>query len=373
MIYSKKIMEKENRLHNFTVCFYEDRVIIGERSVKLGKITTDILALSDEVSDSLRLSLENLKKAFKDKLYPMFNPIILNNSNGDFDTFLPYLKRALKKITALPLYDMLNIDVKKYIKDFKNIYSSLSPQDGIVALSQRIDELSFIYDEMMYYKAFLTILTDEYLENVPKRSAQEYSVALYHFLSNTDMLNDIEKELNHPHIKFFIDHTSEAEYVTRPDPDDTQKYIIAEYRVFKSLAGFMISDLFKALSAGYSPRKCQWCGKYFLLTTGHNTVYCDNLAPDDPKGRTCKQVGAHGNERLQKNKSDYQIEARKTYQRITKQRDSGNISLQGYTDALSQMYAIKDSADRKQISPDEAYELLHDMCRIKKAPKKKRQ
>ena len=372
MIYSKKLTEKENRLHNFTVCFYEDRVIIGDESVKLGKITTDILALPDEVTDDLRLSLENVKKAFKDKLYPIFNPIILNNSSSDFDAFLPYLKKALKKVTALPLYDRLNIDVKKYIQDFKYVYNSFPLNEGAVTLSERIDSLSFIYDEMMYYKAFLSIFTDEYLEKATKRSAQEYSVALYHFLSNTQMLNDIEKKLNHPHIKFFIDHTSEAEYVTRPDPDDDQKYIIAEYRVFRSLAGFMISDLFKALSAGYSPRKCQWCGKYFLLTTGHNTVYCDNPAPDDPKGRTCKQVGAHGNERLQKNKADYQIEARKTYQRITKQRDSGNIGWDGFNDALSRIYEITDSADRKEISNEEAYELLHDMCRIKKAPKKKR-
>lgn len=111
MIYSKNIMEKENRLHNFTVCFYEDRVIIGEQSVKLGKITTDILALPDEVSDSLRLSLENLKKAFKDKLYmefiwkmkvPRGTAVFNNHIKINHICMMFYTKTALTIIISKP-------------------------------------------------------------------------------------------------------------------------------------------------------------------------------------------------------------------------------------------------------------------------------
>jgi hypothetical protein len=44
--------------------------------------------------------------------------------------------------------------------------------------------------------------------------------------------------------------------------------------------------------AGNAPRRCHNCGRYFLLTDGYNTCYCNNIAPGEAE-RTCRKVGAH--------------------------------------------------------------------------------
>ena len=40
-----------------------------------------------------------------------------------------------------------------------------------------------------------------------------------------------------------------------------------------------------------SARKCAVCGKWFLTTDARHTKYCSGYAPNDKRGRTCRQVG----------------------------------------------------------------------------------
>ena len=60
---------------------------------------------------------------------------------------------------------------------------------------------------------------------------------------------------------------------------------------YMSFYGMFRSDLFEGLSAGHAPRRCPICGRWFLTTDARRTKYCGGLAPGDPKGRTCRQIG----------------------------------------------------------------------------------
>lgn len=55
---------------------------------------------------------------------------------------------------------------------------------------------------------------------------------------------------------------------------------------------FLYTEFYRALMAGNALRRCHNCGRYFLLTAGYNTCYCNNIAPGETK-RTCRKVGAH--------------------------------------------------------------------------------
>ena len=61
---------------------------------------------------------------------------------------------------------------------------------------------------------------------------------------------------------------------------------------YVSFVGMFRSDFFEGLRYGNAPRRCRSCGRWFLTTDGYKVLYCDNLAPNDPKGRTCRAVGA---------------------------------------------------------------------------------
>ncbi len=61
-------------------------------------------------------------------------------------------------------------------------------------------------------------------------------------------------------------------------PTETGKIFIAEKAAFGSLTDFLRMEFYRGLAAGNAPRRCHNCGRYFLLTAGYNTCYCNNIA-----------------------------------------------------------------------------------------------
>ena len=60
---------------------------------------------------------------------------------------------------------------------------------------------------------------------------------------------------------------------------------------FSRMMDFFVMDLFEALSHGHYLWQCGICGKYFLMTTAHRQLYCEEKNPkyDVP----CKYVAKH--------------------------------------------------------------------------------
>ena len=60
---------------------------------------------------------------------------------------------------------------------------------------------------------------------------------------------------------------------------------------YVSFVGLLRSDLFEGLCVGHAPKRCRICGKWFLTVNARHTKYCGGLAPNDKRGRTCRQLG----------------------------------------------------------------------------------
>lgn len=65
---------------------------------------------------------------------------------------------------------------------------------------------------------------------------------------------------------------------------------VYEYYEVKKLQAMIKLDFYKALEAGHLIRKCECCGRFFLLEKGYHTKYCDTPNPDNPDF-TCAQMG----------------------------------------------------------------------------------
>lgn len=61
------------------------------------------------------------------------------------------------------------------------------------------------------------------------------------------------------------------------------EYVIAEYYHVDRLQSFLKVDFLKGLMAGHHIRRCEHCGRFFLMTKGYKTRYCDKPAPENPK------------------------------------------------------------------------------------------
>lgn len=55
------------------------------------------------------------------------------------------------------------------------------------------------------------------------------------------------------------------------------------------LSHFLYAEFYRVLTAGNVQRQCHNCGRYFLLTAGYSTCYCNNGETE----RTCRKVGVH--------------------------------------------------------------------------------
>ena len=78
-------------------------------------------------------------------------------------------------------------------------------------------------------------------------------------------------------------------------PSGGGKIILAERARFSELLDFLEVEFYRGLAIGNAPRRCHNCGRYFLLTAGYNTCYCNNIAPSKTV-RTCRKAGARRKE-----------------------------------------------------------------------------
>ena len=73
--------------------------------------------------------------------------------------------------------------------------------------------------------------------------------------------------------------------------DKRGKAIFCEQIRFNDIGSFLYYDFFYGLKRRYYPAKCKNCGRYYLLTSGKYTKYCDRPLKDDPS-KTCLSIGA---------------------------------------------------------------------------------
>ena len=77
-----------------------------------------------------------------------------------------------------------------------------------------------------------------------------------------------------------------------PVIDDTD----GEYRIFRRIyfsrmMDFYVMDLFEALRAGHYLWQCKICNRYFLMTSAHRQMYCDDVNPK--YNVPCKYIAKH--------------------------------------------------------------------------------
>jgi len=109
---------------------------------------------------------------------------------------------------------------------------------------------------------------------------------------------------------------------------DSDEWYIAEYFRFDTLQGLLKTDFVRGLMRGHFPRKCEHCGRYFLMTRGYHTRFCDMPSPEDPK-RTCKQMAYAKSKTKEKPSEDPKVQS---YKRCIKRLNTafrrGSITLE---------------------------------------------
>ena len=101
---------------------------------------------------------------------------------------------------------------------------------------------------------------------------------------------------------------------------------VYEYYEADRLQTMLKLDFYKGLEAGHLIRRCENCGRYFLLRKGYHTKYCDLPNPTKPK-YTCAQLGYRlRGVKEEAEDSPLSQALYRCFQRIDKDKSRGNIT-----------------------------------------------
>lgn len=150
----------------------------------------------------------------------------------------------------------------------------------------------------------------------------------------------------------------EIKFVSMAHSTEHDRTVLAERAEFSYLPHFLYMDFYRGLMAGNAPRRCHNCGRYFLLTAGYNTCYCNNLAPGETE-RTCRKVGARRKEAKKRAfATPSQREYAKAYNRLKARKQRGKISADEWNAAVAKARNLKEQTDCGELTNEELHQQL---------------
>ena len=295
----------------FTVFFYGDKVFVGGREYPIGQCCVDILNLGEAVLDEIDRRVRDLIPAAKD--------LLTEKADSAAALSQERLNAVWELIFALPVYrdlkmgELCNYHTFQRLMADKEKWAQVQDPtlEGCAKYQGIMIGLICFAEGLRSFRQLIGKMTGKYLEPMEHRNSFAYAEAYSDFYAQ--MLsagvqvfgNDFEQGI-----------PMEVDFVPMMHPTEKDKVFIAEKATFNSLVAFLQVEFYRGLAKGNAPRRCHNCGRYFLLTSGHNICYCNNIAPGETD-RTCRKVGAHRKEAQGKEKhTPAQKEYDKTYNRL---------------------------------------------------------
>ena len=291
----------------FTADYRDGRVIFGGKSYPAGVFATHLLNQFYINDTAARIAV------FRDDL----NYHIITQLSNGYLSITEFVKtgantlEALKALPKLRPFDGLNIEeirnsvttlftaetgqkIREYFADKAKL--SLLSQNEIAAGTadrmKNVTDFSVIESNITEIKSILLFfdsLTDDLI------------LAHGNLLKFCNRIDEVER-LDEAHLlplalEIFVDHhfTQSGRYISVKKNAKSVTGIVAKRLNFDSYYSFILTDFFEGLHYGHYPRKCEICGKYFLMQSARRQKYCPyGIAPELYRGKkiTCRKYAA---------------------------------------------------------------------------------
>lgn len=179
-------------------------------------------------------------------------------------------QEALYPRYFIPVFDMMdNMEVVRDIEECNRQLSKIFQQ-----------YLTFIDDLLRMKSAYLPFL-------------EKWAHGKRRFLTDQELADAYSGYLKQYHCKAEDSPFGSAESRTSFAVilDESGKNILCRTHHINTLGAFLYYDFFQGIVRNYIPGRCRNCGKFFLLTAGKYSEYCETPLADDP-AKTCRGIGA---------------------------------------------------------------------------------
>ena len=338
----------------FTVFFYGDKVFVGGREYPIGQCCMDILNLDEAVLDEISQRVR--------EFVPSARKLPTEKTDSAAVLAQERLNAVWELIFSLPVYRDLKMDEPCNYHTFQRLMADKEKwaqvQDvtsaGYAKYQGMLMELICFAEGLHSFRQLIDMMAGKYLEPLKLRNSSAYAEAYSYFYM----------QMFSAGVQVFGDDFEqgipvEVSFVPMMHPTEEGKIFIAEKAMFNSLIDCLQAEFYRGLAMGERPRRCHNCGRYFLLTFGYNTCYCNNIAPGET-ARTCRKVGAHRKE-AHGNCTPAQKEYRKVYNRLKARKQRGKISEDEWNTAVARAQELVAQSERGELSDEELKRLLEEL------------
>ena len=136
--------------------------------------------------------------------------------------------------------------------------------------------------------------------------------------------------------------------------------VFGETLRFNSYLELLQYDYLKALQLEHTIRICLNCGRAFLQTTKHHTVYCDRTA-SHYEDKTCRDVGALNKQKEKVQNSPIHQLYKRCYKKLNQRYNRGAITIDEFNAKISNILKCKEKALDGKINIEKFNDLLKKM------------
>lgn len=354
-------------LDGFAVLFGDSFVTLGGENYSTGKFVVDVLNLTGPDKDAIRQSVVRNR-----------NRIGKCVAEVDRDGLMDALGQIVYLVRLIPVFrEVATADLPQVNASTGELDAAFEETtEECRSLMEWLEKLEALPNSIVHFRDRVTELADGYLARLTVRTPSAYAAAWgdyqrrFSLESQTvyDELSDLEgdelqrkRKWQREEVERRSFPTSVAihtTYETVPHPKKAGEYILAERVQVDDLETFLMLDLLRGFVAGHIPRRCDHCGRFFLLDSGYDIRYCENKAPDAP-GKTCSQVGAHSKERRRGKDDPIIAEYKRVYNRLKTRKNRGQLSQDDWNRQVAEIQDLKDRAKGGEITLTELTNCLN--------------
>lgn len=331
-------IKQSNNLTKLTVDVWDDKIFFNEKEYLAGYFATEVLNRSPEQNDDLLgIGGTIMKHLMLLKQSGMIEPQLKQWINLFFD--------QLKSILPFSLIDFSGeremLDLFFTDGFWQEVLEAEPGADDLVIDTLR--NFPRIAQGIVNYGTFAINFEHFFLKRLRKRNETHFAAALNDFFNETDFMEALREFELTPEESFSPSPRMEMSYVFARHPKREEETVFVSRVSFRRVVDFYTFDFMNGLHHGHSSCRCENCGRYFLVTSGHMPKYCDGIAPQG-NGLTCRQVGAKMHQK-EKNTEHPVYRLFKTRSNtIRKHHERGKINDEIRSEALRLAEAYRDRA-----------------------------
>lgn len=184
----------------------------------------------------------------------------------------------------------------KLRSDYSIPFYANSMEPLAIELNKRIQRL---YDSYMTFAAEIlrvphlySKFLDEYIHTgISLQDPAAVANAYSSFISYLNQENQNRKIEIFERLEGELDVSVTYGVLTLTGEKGEKSPILCRTTSYDGIGGFLYDELFEGLQTGLLPKRCKNCGRYFLLSSGYSTDFCENIAPNETT-KTCRDIGA---------------------------------------------------------------------------------